>query len=57
MKTAHGYVFFFWGGGGGGGFKLVTYLKETKEAKCKTFQVHVFRSLNEKISLLACSNG
>ena len=28
MNTAHGYVIF-------GGFKLVTNLKETKEAKCK----------------------
>ena len=32
MNTAHGYVFFFCGGGGG--VKLVTNLKETKEAKC-----------------------
>ena len=34
------FFFFFWGGGGGrglggGGFKLVTNLKETKEAKSK----------------------
>ena len=29
MNTAHGYAFFC-----GGGFKLVTNLKETKEAKC-----------------------
>ena len=28
MNTAHGYVIL-------GGFKLVTNLKETKEAKCK----------------------
>ena len=35
MNTAQGYVifFFFWGGGG---FKLVTNLKETKDAKCNS---------------------
>ena len=33
MNTAHGYMIL-------GGFKLVTNLKETKEAKCKmTFEI------------------
>ena len=47
-KTAHGYVIFFLGGGGGGGgFKLVTNLKETKEAKCKPHyeESHVTRRM------------
>ena len=39
VNTAHGYAilrnfFFFFFFGRGGGFKLVTNLKETKEAKC-----------------------
>ena len=32
-KTAHGYIILGWGVGVG--FKLMTNLKETKEAKCK----------------------